>query len=390
MKVLVCRLIDFGSVRRIRRWSAGLGLTLATCSIALAGAESPVAPIPFDQDPQVRQFVDEMVTGHDFSRDALNQLFRDAKYKASIIRALTRPAESKPWMDYRALFVTDARTAGGVRFWEENREALRLAHASYGVPPAIITAIIGVETHYGKNTGSFRVLDALSTLAFDYPPRAAYFRKELERYLLLTREMGVDPSSLKGSYTGAMGLPQFMPNSYRHYAVDFNGDGKKDLLGDVADAIGSVGNYFMAHGWLPDEPVAVQAQVDRPAGSPPLNMGFGVWRSVEEWRSLGVTPLGRVAENQPAMLLNFEGEDGPHYWLALRNFYVITRYNHSSLYAMAVYQLSEEIRLARLMAERGEQQDDAGKPQAGVPIRAPAEAGLGPSVSPSESREGEK
>ena len=324
----------------------------------MPGASRPVPPpmgvarssvqIPADSlanRADVQAFIQEMANRHRFDVDYLLMVFSQAKVKPSIISAMSRPGEAKPWYAYRDIFVNSNRIQGGVRFWRANAAALAQAERVYGVPPEIVVAIIGVETQYGGNMGSFRVLEALSTLAFDYPRRAAYFRKELENYLLLTRQEGIDPLTPRGSYAGAMGLGQFMPSSFLSYAVDFDGDGHRDLWRNPRDAIGSVAHYFQRYGWRAGEPVAVPARVSGtryPALvsqqlSPPKD-------SVANLQAQGVVPEVPVSGAQAAMLLEYQGRDGLEYWLGFDNFYVITRYNHSRLYAMAVYQLGQEIR----------------------------------------------
>lgn len=296
------------------------------------------------ENPESRNFINDMVRKHDFSAAELDALFSRAEPRPDIIDAITRPAEGKPWYEYRTIFVNDARIDGGVEFWRTHADTLARAHSTYGVPPEIISAIIGVETRYGKNTGSYRVLDALSTLAFDYPARAKFFRGELENYLLLTRDEGIDPLSLKGSYAGAMGLPQFIPSSYRHYAVDFDNDGQRDLWTNPVDAIGSVANYFSEHGWQSDAVVALPARVSGDNYAALADEGLKPERSLREFERQGIGVAGDAPADQPAALLEFEGEAGMEYWLGFQNFYVITRYNRSPLYAMAVYQLAQAIK----------------------------------------------
>jgi membrane-bound lytic murein transglycosylase B len=257
---------------------------------------------------------------------------------------MSRPGEAKPWYAYRDIFVNSNRIQGGVRFWRANAAALAQAERVYGVPPEIVVAIIGVETQYGGNMGSFRVLEALSTLAFDYPRRAAYFRKELENYLLLTRQEGIDPLTPRGSYAGAMGLGQFMPSSFLSYAVDFDGDGHRDLWRNPATP--------SAASPLFPRPRLATRRAGRRAGTVsggryPTLVSQQVEPAQGQRRQLqaqGVAPEVPVSGAQAAMLLEYQGRDGLEYWLGFDNFYVITRYNHSRLYAMAVYQLSQEIR----------------------------------------------
>ncbi|MEO6696999.1 MAG: lytic murein transglycosylase B [Gammaproteobacteria bacterium] len=300
--------------------------------------------------PELRGFMDEMVSKHNFQRTELAALFSQAALRPDIIEAISRPAEAKPWHEYRNIFVTEDRIQAGVEFWNSHAADLARAEKSYGVPPEIIVAIIGVETRYGKNTGSYRVLDALSTLAFDYPPRSDFFRGELEQFLLLTREEKIPPLSLTGSYAGAMGLPQFIPSSFRSYAVDFDGDGKRDLWNNTSDAIGSVAHYFSEHGWQMGKAVASPAEVSGEHYLDVLENGLKPVLSIAQLREQGVRVSAPLPADALGSLLQFENESGMEYWVGLQNFYVITRYNHSALYAMAVYQLSQEIRKKQLVA----------------------------------------
>jgi membrane-bound lytic murein transglycosylase B len=300
---------------------------------------------PLARRPDVQAFIREMAARHGFNATRLQAVFDRAYAQPSIIAAMSRPAEAKPWYAYRTIFVNPKRIQGGVEFWRANEVALARAEQVHGVPPEIVVAIIGVETQYGGNMGKYRVLEALSTLAFDYPRRATYFRKELENFLLLTRAEGIDPLVPRGSYAGAMGYGQFMPSSFRSHAVDFDGDGHRDLWRNPRDAIGSVANYFKQHGWRTGEPVATPASVSGAAYSALVSRKLGQPQySVASLQARGVVPQGPVGGAQLAMLLEFQGREGPEYWLGFANFYAITRYNHSQLYAMAVYQLSQEIR----------------------------------------------
>jgi len=298
--------------------------------------------------PDVQAFIREMAAKHGFSEAELRALFSRAQAQSDIIALITRPAESKPWYDYREIFIVSQRIRGGVEFWRRHQQALQRAEQTYGVPAEIIVAIIGVETMYGGNTGRHRVLEALATLAFDYPRRADFFRKELENYLLLTRDEGIDPLSLKGSYAGAMGLGQFMPSSYRAYAVDFDGDRQRDLWHNPVDAIGSVANYLSEHRWQRGEPITTRANV---GGS--QYRALSVTRpetpryTVASLRQRGVIPQAPVADDLKATLVRLDAAQGTEYWLGFYNFYAITRYNRSVLYAMAVYQLSQAIRAQR-------------------------------------------
>lgn len=292
-------------------------------------------------------FAETMAERHGFEAARVERLLRaQSTHQDDIIRAISSPAEAMPWHRYRPIFLGQGRIDEGVGFWREHAATLEEAERTYGVPPEIITAVIGVETRYGRHRGRHRVLDALRTLAFGYPPRADFFRSELEHYLLLAREEGFDPSAPRGSYAGAMGVPQFISSSYREYAVDFNGNGRRDLWSETADAIGSVGNYFRRHGWRPGAPVATPASVSGEAWQAQRRKGLRPQDTVGELRAAGVSPRRPLADDLGARLLVLEGEAGAEHWVTLENFYVITRYNHSPLYAMAVLQLSREIREA--------------------------------------------
>lgn len=300
---------------------------------------------PIAHLPEAVAFMDEMALHHQFDRADLVRLFSEARLKPSILKAMARPAEIKPWHEYRPLFVEVKRIDQGVRFWAEHEAALQRAEAQFGVPASVIVAIIGVETFYGRNTGAYRVVDALATLAFGYPARAAYFRDELEQYLLLARETGIPPLSIKGSYAGAMGIPQFMPSSYRNYGVDFDGDNHRDLWRNPVDAIGSVAHYFQGKGWQPGAPVLTQATQIAEPGKDLANRGWGYRMLLKEWALVGVASKSET--EREAMLLTLDGANGPEHWFAFENFYVITRYNHSFHYAMAVWELSQALEAAR-------------------------------------------
>jgi membrane-bound lytic murein transglycosylase B len=239
-----------------------------------------------------------------------------------------------------------------VSFWQEHADTLKRAEETYGVPAEIIVAIIGVETRYGRIMGRYRVLDALATLGFDYPRRADFFRGQLIEFMQMTREESLEPESLVGSYAGAMGYGQFIPSSFRHYAVDFDGDGKRNIWSNKVDAIGSVANYFKEHGWQAGEPVRSNVVMNNPADPAWLNAGLKPEVTLAEWEERGISTRRDLAPEQVATLMELTMEDGQHYWFGLHNFYVITRYNHSHLYAMAVYELSQAIREARESQER--------------------------------------
>jgi membrane-bound lytic murein transglycosylase B len=290
--------------------------------------------------------IDEMVTEYAFDRQMLLSVFAQARYKKSIVQLMDAPAEGKPWKEYRPIFVTTKRTRGGKDFMATHRATLLRAEQKFGVPAEIIVAIIGVETRYGKQTGSTRVIDALATLAFDYPRRSVFFRKELKAYLLLTRQEQMDPLSLKGSYAGAMGYGQFMPSSFLEYAIDFDGDGRRDIWHNPVDAIGSVANYFSRHGWKTNEPVVSRAGFTGDSEKIVWVKGRrGLKPQVQlaDLLASGLQPHAQLTPQQPATAMRMAGQEGQEYWVGLHNFYVITRYNHSALYAMSVYQLSQKI-----------------------------------------------
>lgn len=319
------------------------GFLITTLVLALA----PLAQADYRAHPETQSFIDSMVQEQGFERTELMQLFAQVERQESILEAIARPAEkTKSWREYRPIFVVPLRISRGVEFWLKHRETLARAEQIYGVPAEIIVSIIGVETNYGRNMGSHRVLDALATLAFDYPPRAPFFRSELGHYLQLTRAQQQDPLRVKGSYAGAMGYGQFMPSSYRNYAVDFDGDGHVNIWTNVEDAIGSVANYFKAHGWRSGEPVAVRARAGAELAPELLNLIDKPQTSLSQWQARGLMPILTLPENWPAQAYRLEGDFGEEFWLGLHNFYVITRYNRSHMYALAVYQLSGELRAA--------------------------------------------
>jgi membrane-bound lytic murein transglycosylase B len=291
------------------------------------------------------RFITDMVERHQFDKSYLEYLLNQAKVRKSIIKAMTPhpTGKAKPWYQYRRIFIQDQRISEGVTFWHNHASILKRAEATYGVPPQIIIAIIGVETLYGQNQGNFRVIDALVTLSFHYSRRADFFREELEHYLLLTREEGFDPLQLQGSYAGAMGIGQFMPSSFRRYAVDFDGDGQRDIWNNYADAIGSVANYFHRFGWQPGQPIVKATQINPTALDTLLGLAFKPEYTLTQLQQVGLKYHGDEPANTLGLFIDLETEQGPAYWLGFQNYYVITRYNHSKHYAMAVYQLAQEI-----------------------------------------------
>jgi len=321
------------------RLLAGVTLCLLSATGALA--------IDIDQ-PEVEAFIDAMVEEHDFDREQLRDTLGAAEVKQSILDAIARPAEkTKSWAEYREIFITPERIEAGAQFWADNEDALRQVSESTGVPMEMLVGIIGVETYFGRITGSFRVLDALATLAFSYPPREKFFRRELEQYLLLAREEGMQPTDATGSYAGAMGRPQFMPSSYRAYAVDATGDGKRDIWNDWTDVAGSIANYFLEHGWKSGEDVAARASLGSgwqgPAPQPENTLKPS--ETVASLSRKGVMFVTDLPGDSKGELLTYEGADGLEHWVGFHNFFVITRYNRNVMYALAVHQLGEEIAL---------------------------------------------
>ncbi|QSA98354.1 lytic murein transglycosylase B [Methylococcus sp. EFPC2] len=297
--------------------------------------------------PAVDAFVQKMASKHGFPREYLQGVLSQAKRKQwtiNYMNAQSAPSGTQPkpgaWSRYRAKFLTEQHIAGGAAFWRGHSAALQQAASAYGVPPEYIVAIIGVETQYGRNVGNHRILDALTTLAFDYPRRADYFAEELENFLLMSRDERIDPAQPVGSFAGAMGLGQFMPGSFLQWAVDFDGDGRRNLW-DPEDAIGCVAHYFAEHGWRRGEAVVAKTQA-RPAGQ--LETGFDAQYSADQLASYGIRPSEPTVPGEPLRLLLLRADGGDEYWLGQQNFYVITRYNHSTHYAMAVHHLAQAVK----------------------------------------------
>ncbi|MDO9424111.1 MAG: lytic murein transglycosylase B [Methylobacter sp.] len=291
----------------------------------------------------VNAFIEQMATKHQFDKSELDDWFETVEIKQDILKRISSPSESMPWYKYRKIFLTEARINAGVQFWRDNAPALAAVEQHYGIPAEIITAIIGVETLFGKNTGNHRVIDALSTLAFAYPPRSKFFVSELENFLLLCRDEHISPAEPLGSYAGAMGLPQFMPSSFRAYAVDFDNDNRRDIWHNNSDVIASIGNYFAKHHWQTGKTIAVPVTAKDKNYKSALNKDLKPNLSLTELESLNLIISRQLPLDSKVKLLSFELQQGEELWAALDNFYVITRYNHSPLYAMAVYQLSLSI-----------------------------------------------
>lgn len=312
--------------------------------VALSAAQAS-----FVSHPEALSFVQEMEERHGFDRSELLDALHRASHNERVIRLIQPPSQpgARSWRNYRQRFMGEPRISSGVSFWVRYEDSLREASRIYGVPPEIIVSILGVETHYGSYTGSFEAVSALATLAFDYPRRAELFRRELENLFLLAREQGRDPFSYRGSFAGALGYPQFLPSSIRNYAVDFNGDGRIDFDSDPIDAIGSIANFLAAHGWQEGEPIAQRIRIPADIDPRPL-IEAGIEPSLEYFSliSSGISAYDG-SQLHPSLATVFDlptpGETA-QYWVGYRNFYVITRYNRSSFYAMSVFELAEEIR----------------------------------------------
>ena len=307
----------------------------------------------------VQAFIDRAAEETGAPRGEIEQWLGTAEYQQSIIDAITRPAESKTWGEYRPIFLTDKRIGEGIAFAREHAAALAEIERTYGVPPEVIAAIVGVETFYGRITGGYRVIDALATLGFDYPRRASFFRGQLIEFIRLVDEEDIDVTRAEGSYAGAVGMPQFIPSSYRHYAVDGDGDGRRDLWESKADIFASVANYFVEHGWGHGEPVMFEVEVGDADVDDLLNTGrdLAPKTTLTELRERGVTipdDAPDVPGDFKVMLFTLTDGDEVGYHVGLNNFYVITRYNHSVLYATAVWQLAEAISAGLKTARGGE------------------------------------
>lgn len=317
-------------------------VTLALVSILSAACYA-------QQHPGAEEFAARAAEEYGLDPQEIMALLEGARFRQSIVDAISRPAEGKPWFEYRPIFITEKRIDGGVAFWREHRELIDQAAERFQVDPHVIVAIIGVETFYGRITGSYRVLDALTTLSFYYPDtgndRSDFFSRELMQFLQLGTEEDLPVLEVSGSYAGAMGLGQFMPSSYREYAVDLDGDGRRDLWSSMSDVIGSVANYLHRHGWAYSQPVTYVVSAGSDADlSLVASRNYKPERAVAELTAAGFALDAPVSGDELAAVVRLEEEDGDSHWMVFNNFYVITRYNRSPLYAMAVHELSEAIR----------------------------------------------
>ncbi len=301
------------------------------------------------EHPGTDEFVKKAVSDFGLQETDVRNLLAGAEYKQSIVDAISRPAEGKPWYEYKKIFLTDTRVRQGIEFWNEHAELISAVSEKYGVDEEIIVAIIGVETSYGRITGGYRTVDALVTLGFYYPQnlssdRSGFFSSELLQYIQLAKEENLPASEITGSYAGAMGMGQFMPSSYREYAVDFDGDGRRDLWRSTPDVVGSVANYLHRHGWQPGKPVTRRARASENAAFDMIKRDLKPTLTVAEWADKGFTSSSELLPNLPAAVLKLVEKDRNSYWLTFKNFWVITRYNRSPRYAMAVYDLSQMIK----------------------------------------------
>lgn len=308
----------------------------------------------YDQTADGAQFVGDMARRYGFDAERVSTLLAQAERNDHILETISRPAEKTlEWSEYRKIFIRTDRISKGQDFLDQYRDAFDRAEAEFGVPAEVVAAIIGVETRYGEYRGNYRVIDALATLAFDYPPRGAFFRSELAQFFLMAREQGFDPLALKGSYAGAMGYGQFIASSYRNFAIDFDGDGVADILDNPVDAIGSVANYFHAHGWTAGQPVAEPLTGSLPADSNLLTRELKPDLTITDYQAAGFRPQAGLSGDAPARAILLNGDNGGELWLTYHNFYVITRYNHSHLYAMAVFELSRSLSAQGMEQEIG-------------------------------------
>ena len=317
-------------------------LTLALVSILSTSCMA-------QEHPGAEEFAEKLASQNGLDKEEVLALLQNARYKQSIVDAMTRPAEGKPWHEYRPIFITEKRINQGVKFWRTHETLINRAAEKFAVDPQIIVAIIGVETFYGRITGNYRVLDALATLSFYYPDtgndRSDFFSSELTHFIILGEEEGLSLREVKGSYAGAMGMGQFMPSSYREYAVDHDGDGRRDLWSSMDDGIGSVANYLHRHGWQYGELVTLRAGVRDDADMDLVSRrDFKVKKTIDELAAGGFESGGSISGETLAAVARLEEEEGMSYWLTFKNFYVITRYNRSPLYAMAVFDLSEALK----------------------------------------------
>ncbi len=321
----------------------------AVIALCLAGTTSAALAADYLERPEFIAMAKELEQTGMYAPGELQTLFKTVKRQDRVLELMSRaPERRKEWFEYRPIFITSARVRQGVQFWRENQPALTLAEAKTGVPAEMIVSILGVETSYGRNKGSFRVIDALATLGFDHPPRAPFFSKELREFLVLSRENGMNPSEIRGSYAGAMGYPQFMPSSWRNLAIDFDGDGRIDLINNPTDAIGSIANYFKGNGWKPGQGVVLPATARTEISDDSVSTTLNTTTTLAAISQTGIQANHNLPADTPATAFRLQGTNGSEYWIGLHNFYVITRYNRSIMYAMAVNDLADLIKQQKL------------------------------------------
>jgi membrane-bound lytic murein transglycosylase B len=337
------------------------------CALVLCCVVRSDAQTPPDDDrplrPPLEKFIAQMAYAHGFDIHALRALFAQVPINPGVVKAIGAPSTSKAWYEFKPLFVDAGRISSGVRYWNENAGVLTRARGEFGIPEAVIVALIGIETRYGRNTGGYRVIDALTTLAFDWPARGDFFRGELEEFLLLCREQSWDPLSVKGSFAGAMGLAQFMPGSYRRHGMDYDGDGHIDLWTNSADVIGSVASYLRFFGWKDGQPIVAAARVEIPDARPLLDIGLKPSLTLDQWRARGARPLTPMPDELTASLFSLDLIGGAEYWFGFDNFYALLQYNRSRNYVMAIYELSIEITREKERAAAGIATFDEGAAQ---------------------------
>ncbi|MGM0481271.1 MAG: lytic murein transglycosylase B [Pseudomonadota bacterium] len=317
-----------------------LRATLVTLLTSLGAMSAQAAQS--DAPAALEEFIKQQVTEHEFNEQQLRGWLAQAEKDQQVLEAIQRPWEAKPWYQYYPIFLTDKRLQAGTKFWQQHQSTLNRAEQTYGVPPAVIVAIIGIETFYGSYLGDYPVLDSLYTLAFHYPPRSSFFRSELSEYLRLARAEKWQVKEQKGSYAGAMGLGQFISSSYRHYAVDFDNDGQRNIISNPVDAIGSVANYFAEHRWQAGAPIATKPDQQQDWQSVASD-GMKPDTTVGELRQQGYSIDSQFSDARAVKVLALETQQGHDYWLGFDNFYAITRYNHSPLYALVAYQFSQQL-----------------------------------------------
>lgn len=330
-----------------------IGMVVGLLFLVLGYTQQGLADEAFAQRPDVQQFIQTMVTKYHFDKDKLTELFASIELRPEVIETLKKPYEAQPWYIYNKHFLDDKRVSDGVAFWQLHQAVLAKTEKEFGVPASIIVAIIGVESSYGAIRGKYPVLNTLATIGFDYPKRGPYFQSELQQFLLLSREQNWDPATILGSYAGAVGQPQFMPSSYRRFGIDYSRkQGHVDLFDNVDDIIGSTGNYLRSHGWEPGAAIATQATVTGVAFKNIPQDTKKPSMTLADLAKLGVTPQGRYHRWDKAIFFSVDADAmTQQYWLGFNNFYVITRYNTSKLYALAVTQLAEKITAARAAAQ---------------------------------------